>query len=372
MGYQESLIPITCLAEAEGIKDGIESYRRVHGGGLFYYCAARDKMGTQLYVCVGGDRYPYQSVRGPFQMQYLDDLLGWVNGLDYSELFEDLPETDVIADVPRHLPEMFQARAKMVAYLRSVDEEMRREDEREGRRLVARRPDYEGELGPSEHRCGAYSDLVESPLGYLIPVSDGTALCGIKLGDADPYFNFDDLLAPVPAGRSGWYPDGGTEPFPQLRDWLNAYFLDEKPDASELPIDPFGTEAKLAILDAIREIPYGELATFGEVAKVASAKRGKRVSAAVVRTVAEHNPIPIVIPSHRVVSASGDPTALQGSGATVVWLLGHEGVDLSRVRLPLDLEMPEHEDFRLYECGRHDLPRVLQLVRQTFAVDEVA
>ena len=57
MGYQESMIPIGCLAEAEGIKDGIESYRRVHGCGLFYYCAASERYTGQLYACVGGDRY---------------------------------------------------------------------------------------------------------------------------------------------------------------------------------------------------------------------------------------------------------------------------------------------------------------------------
>ncbi len=124
MGYQESMIPIGCLAEAEGIKDGIESYRRVHGCGLFYYCAASERYTGQLYACVGGDRYPYQSMPGPFPMIYLDDILGWDGEQAYGDHFDDLSQADVLADVPMHLEEMFLARSNMIEYLRSVDREM--------------------------------------------------------------------------------------------------------------------------------------------------------------------------------------------------------------------------------------------------------
>ena len=101
MGYQESMIPIGCLAEAEGIKDGIESYRRVHGCGLFYYCAASERYTGQLYACVGGDRYPYQSMPGPFPMIYLDDILGWDGEQAYGDHFDDLPQSDVSGTASR-------------------------------------------------------------------------------------------------------------------------------------------------------------------------------------------------------------------------------------------------------------------------------
>ena len=369
MGYQESMIPIGCLAEAEGIKDGIESYRRVHGCGLFYYCAASERYTGQLYACVGGDRYPYQSMPGPFPMIYLDDILGWDGEQAYGDHFDDLPQSDVSADVPKHLEEMFLARSNMIEYLRSVDREMEA-DSRE--RNVPRAPDYEGELEGGEYRCSAYSDLIETPLGYFVAVGDGSSLCGLKMQDADRLYDFNATLAPAPKGRRGWFPDPDTEPFPQLRDWLNKYFLDERPDPEEVPIDPFGTDAKRAIFSAICEIPYGGLATYSEIAKAATAARGKRVSPAVVHTVAQHNPLPILIPSHRVISAAGQITEVQGSASMTAWLLGHEKADLTRVRLPYRLQMPEHPVYDIYRFGKHDLPEVLRHVKGTFGLEDAA
>ena len=369
MGYQESMIPIGCLAEAEGIKDGIESYRRVHGCGLFYYCAASERYTGQLYACVGGDRYPYQSMPGPFPMIYLDDILGWDGEQAYGDHFDDLSQADVLADVPMHLEEMFLARSNMIEYLRSVDREMEA-DSRE--RNVPRAPDYEGELEGGEYRCSAYSDLIETPLGYFVAVGDGSSLCGLKMQDADRLYDFSATLAPVPKGCHGWFPDPDAEPFPQLRKWLDEYFLDERPEPAEVPIDPFGTDAKRAIFSAICEIPYGELATYSEIAKAATAARGKRVSPAVVHTVAQHNPLPILIPSHRVISAAGQITEVQGSASMTAWLLGHEKADLTRVRLPYRLQMPEHPVYDIYRFGKHDLPEVLRHVKGTFGLEDAA
>ena len=85
----------------------------------------------------------------------------------------------------------------------------------------------------------------------------------------------------------------------------------------------------------IKEIPYGETTTYGELAKELSKRLG-RVSMAgqAVGGAVGHNPIPIIIPCHRVVGANGSLTGYAGGILTKAKLLEHEGVDLSRLFVP--------------------------------------
>ena len=54
------------------------------------------------------------------------------------------------------------------------------------------------------------------------------------------------------------------------------------------------------------------------------------------------------------------------------WLLGHEKADLTRVRLPYRLQMPEHPVYDIYRFGKHDLPEVLRHVKGTFGLEDAA
>ena len=84
--------------------------------------------------------------------------------------------------------------------------------------------------------------------------------------------------------------------------WLDGYFAGKQTDASMLPLAPKGTAFQQKVWKALLTIPYGETATYGELAaSIGSSPRA--VGSAVGR-----NPISIIIPCHRVVGADGSLT----------------------------------------------------------------
>ena len=79
------------------------------------------------------------------------------------------------------------------------------------------------------------------------------------------------------------------------------------------------------------EIPYGEVITYGDIAKQIAKKRGLlHMSAQAIGGAVGHNPISIIIPCHRVVGANGNLTGYAGGINTKIKLLEHEKVDISR------------------------------------------
>lgn len=102
-------------------------------------------------------------------------------------------------------------------------------------------------------------------------------------------------------------------------DQLEAY-LAGRLTAFDLPLAPAGSAALLKVLDQISAIPFGETVTYGEIA----ARTG--LSAQAVGQLCGANPLPILIPCHRVMGAKG-LTGFSGAGGveTKVALLRHEG-----------------------------------------------
>jgi methylated-DNA-[protein]-cysteine S-methyltransferase len=97
-------------------------------------------------------------------------------------------------------------------------------------------------------------------------------------------------------------------PFEDVRHQLREYFAGERKDF-DLPLSLEGTEFQVAVLEALQEIPYGETRSYGAVAKqIGRPKAVRAVGAANGR-----NPIPIIVPCHRVIGTSGDLTGF-GSG----------------------------------------------------------
>lgn len=80
------------------------------------------------------------------------------------------------------------------------------------------------------------------------------------------------------------------------------------------------------VLNALKKIPFGETATYGEIAKSIEKQTGKRVSARAVGGAVGHNPFSIIIPCHRVLGANGKITGYAGGTDKKVALLNHEGV----------------------------------------------
>ena len=104
---------------------------------------------------------------------------------------------------------------------------------------------------------------------------------------------------------------------------------------AELPLAPVGGEFRQAVWKILCDIPYGEVTTYGEIARKMAARGNRRsMSAQAVGGAVGHNPISIIIPCHRVVGAGGSLTGYAGGIAAKISLLKLEGADMSRLFMP--------------------------------------
>jgi methylated-DNA-[protein]-cysteine S-methyltransferase len=104
---------------------------------------------------------------------------------------------------------------------------------------------------------------------------------------------------------------------------LRRYFAGERV-SFDLPLDLSGsTEFQASVYRAVSRIPYGCVMSYGDVAKEIGRPRAARG----VGSAMAANPLPVIIPCHRVVGASGDLTGYSGPGGVVSkkWLLEMEG-----------------------------------------------
>lgn len=150
-----------------------------------------------------------------------------------------------------------------------------------------------------------YIHRYDSPLGPIYMASDGEALIGLWL-EGQKYF----LQTLGPDVREEELPI-----FRQTAAWLDAYFAQQSgneeavPALPELPrLAPRGSEFRQRVWKLLLEIPYGEVTTYGALAK----KLGKSMSAQAVGGAVGHNPISILIPCHRVVGSDGSLTGYAG------------------------------------------------------------
>ena len=97
------------------------------------------------------------------------------------------------------------------------------------------------------------------------------------------------------------------QPFEEVRKQLSEYFAGERTEF-DLPLSLHGTEFQLQVLEELKRIPYGETTSYGDIAKrIGRPKAVRAVGAANGR-----NPIPIIVPCHRVIGSSGHLTGFGG------------------------------------------------------------
>jgi methylated-DNA-[protein]-cysteine S-methyltransferase len=100
---------------------------------------------------------------------------------------------------------------------------------------------------------------------------------------------------------------------------LAEYFAGERLEF-DLPLEPNGTPFQRQAWTALRAIPFGETISYGEQAR----RLGDRNKSRAVGAANGKNPIPIVVPCHRVVGANGHLTGFAGGLGVKAWLLEHE------------------------------------------------
>jgi methylated-DNA-[protein]-cysteine S-methyltransferase len=150
--------------------------------------------------------------------------------------------------------------------------------------------------------------LLETPIGTLLIAGDEQAVRRIDFPkDGKPG-------TPQPE-----WTESARGPVGQAMKQLREYFAGKRADF-DLPLAPEGTEFQRTVWRNLQDIPYGETISYGELAKrVGNPKASRAVGAA-----NGQNPIPIVIPCHRVIGANGKLTGFGGGLPTKEALLALE------------------------------------------------
>jgi methylated-DNA-[protein]-cysteine S-methyltransferase len=167
-----------------------------------------------------------------------------------------------------------------------------------------------------------YTFEYQSPVGLLTIASDGESITGLWI-KGQKYF-----AAPLEAENSSM----DLPVFERVQEWLITYF-DGKNPAFTPPLAPTGSPFRQAVWKILREIPYGEVITYGDIAKMV-AKQKEKMSAQAVGGAVGHNPISIIIPCHRVVGTDGSLTGYAGGIKTKITLLTLEQADMSKLYAP--------------------------------------
>jgi methylated-DNA-[protein]-cysteine S-methyltransferase len=137
--------------------------------------------------------------------------------------------------------------------------------------------------------------VIESPLGPLLLVADEAGLRRIEFSNAGR------AASPDPACPED------AKPFRETIRQLRAYFAREL-ESFDLPLAPQGTLFQQEVWRRLRGIPYGETISYGELAR----RIGNPKASRAVGLANGANPIPIVIPCHRVIGSNGKLTGYGG------------------------------------------------------------
>lgn len=161
----------------------------------------------------------------------------------------------------------------------------------------------------------AYDVLYDTPVGRLLLGVSDRGLCRVQF-DPDPDRELERL-----ARAFGPRVLRSRPPLERARRELDEYFAGRRRDF-DLELDLRTTpEFHLRVLAELRRVAYGETTTYGALAARAGAPRAARA----VGTVMNRNPLPIVLPCHRVVGATGSLTGYGGGLERKEWLLRLEG-----------------------------------------------
>lgn len=161
-----------------------------------------------------------------------------------------------------------------------------------------------------------------SPLGELTLASDGQCLTGLWIEGQRFFANaliHNSSVKQLPI-------------FVQTCQWLDIYFGGQRPDFTP-PLAPAGSLFRQKVWEILLSIPYGQVVTYGSIAKKL-ADGAKAMSAQAVGGAVGHNPISIIIPCHRVIGAHGNLVGYGGGISKKIQLLKFEHIDTSGFSVP--------------------------------------
>lgn len=153
-----------------------------------------------------------------------------------------------------------------------------------------------------------YHTQLDSPLGTLLLFADDLALVAVQLPNQKHARTFEAEAY-------------NSHPILQrTQQQLSAYFAGER-QHFDLPLAPQGTDFQRQVWAKLREIPFGETWSYGDLARAIDRPKASRA----VGAANGQNPIGVIIPCHRVIGAAGTLTGYAGGVERKSWLLQHEG-----------------------------------------------
>ncbi len=160
-----------------------------------------------------------------------------------------------------------------------------------------------------------FQRTMDSPVGVLTIVAENDGIVAIRFESESEHMSSQSPME-VGAGEHAILDNAVRQ--------LEEYFGGARTEF-DLPLVPRGTPFQQQAWQVLRTIPYGETITYGEQAR----RLGDPNKSRAVGSANGRNPIPIVVPCHRVVGANGHLTGYAGGIEVKAWLLDHEW----RVRL---------------------------------------
>lgn len=169
-----------------------------------------------------------------------------------------------------------------------------------------------------------YTSNYQSPIGNILLSADDVGLTGLWF-EGQKYFALH---------LDKEHEEKEIPFFEKVKAWLTIYFAGKEPDFT-VPLHFTGTAFQKEVWEILCSIPYGQVVTYGEIAKQIAAKRGlQRMSAQAVGGAVGHNGISIIVPCHRVVGENGSLTGYAGGIDKKIKLLQLEKVDMKSFFIP--------------------------------------
>ena len=157
-------------------------------------------------------------------------------------------------------------------------------------------------LTPDFFMENIFKTSIETPIGYLELSSNHDFLLSVSFVDN-------------PRQQCDYLPNVLKETTLQIGE----YFMGIR-TTFNLDLQPSGTEFQMKVWEQVKNIPFGETISYLEIAKLTGSKNNTRA----VGLANGKNPIPIIIPCHRVIGANGKLTGYAGGLEKKKWLLQHE------------------------------------------------
>jgi len=170
-----------------------------------------------------------------------------------------------------------------------------------------------------------YTQKYHSPIGNITVASNGEKITGLWFDDGK---FFGETLSTEVVEKK-------IPVLEETKKWLDCYFDGKNPQFTP-PVYLSGSPFRLAVWEILKSIPYGKVMTYGQIATIIARRRGiENMSSQAVGGAVGHNPISVIIPCHRVVGSNGNLTGYAGGIDKKIKLLTIEGVDMTKLFLPI-------------------------------------